>query len=58
MFILSIANSPGSMEGSGCTQMMPELENKAFSSKSTEYIQSKCRKEPYNTALKTSEQGM
>jgi hypothetical protein len=30
MFILSIENSPGSIEGSDSTQMTPKLENKAF----------------------------
>jgi hypothetical protein len=34
-------------------QMTPELENKAFSGKSTEYIQSKRHKESYNTAFET-----
>jgi hypothetical protein len=58
MFILSIESSPGSVEGSGCTQMTPELENKAFSGKSTQYIQSKRHKEPYNTALETSKRGL
>jgi hypothetical protein len=38
MFILPIENSPGSVEGSGSTQMTPKLENKAFSGKSTQYI--------------------
>jgi hypothetical protein len=46
MFILSIENSPGSVEGSGSTQMTPKLENKAFSGKFTQYIQSKRHKEP------------
>jgi hypothetical protein len=58
MFFLSIESSPGSMEGSGCKQMMPELENKAFSGKSTQYIQSKRHKEPYNTAFETSKRVM
>ena len=50
MFIFSIENSPGSMEGSSSRQMTPELENKALSGN---YIQSKGHKEPYKTALET-----
>ena len=50
MFIFSIENSPGSMEGSSSRQMTPELENKALSGK---YMQSKGHTEPYKTALKT-----
>jgi hypothetical protein len=58
MFILSIENSPGSVEGSGSTQMMPNVENKAFSGKPTQYIQLKRHKESYNTALETFKRGM
>ena len=43
----------GSMEGSSCTQMTPELGNKAFSGKSTQYIQSKHGKQPYKTVFET-----
>jgi hypothetical protein len=39
MFILSIKNSPGSVEGSGSWQMTPK-QNKAFSGKSTQQLQS------------------
>jgi hypothetical protein len=52
MFILSIESSPGSVEGSGCTQLTPELE---ILGKSTQSIQSKHHKVPYNTAFDTSE---
>jgi hypothetical protein len=58
MYIFSIENSPGSVEGSGSTQMTPKLENKALSGKSTQYIQSKRHKESYNTALETCKRGM
>jgi hypothetical protein len=44
MFTLSIENSPG---GSGSMQMTPKLENKAFSGKYTQCIQSKGKKEPH-----------
>ena len=47
--VLSIENFSESMEGSGCKQMMPKLENKAFSVISTQYIGLKCHKEPYST---------
>ena len=39
----------GLIKGSGCKQMTPKLENKAFSAKSTQYISLKHHKEPYNT---------
>jgi hypothetical protein len=58
MFIISIEISPGSVEGNGSRQMMPKLENKAFSGKSTPCIQSKRHMEPYNTALETSKSDM
>jgi hypothetical protein len=54
MFILSIENLPGSVEGSGSMQITPKLENKAFSGKSTQYVQSKHHKETCDTALETS----
>ena len=41
LFILSINVSSESMEGSGCKQMIPKLENKALSVKSTQYIRLK-----------------
>ena len=37
------------VKGSGPEQMSPELENKAFSTKSTQYMALKCHKESYNT---------
>ena len=40
------------VEGSGPEQMSPELENKAFSAKSTQYMALKCHKESYNTSLR------
>jgi hypothetical protein len=55
MLIFSIENSPG---GSGSTQMTPKLENKLFSGKSTQYIQSKREKEAYNTAFESCKSGM
>ena len=58
MFILSIKNSPGSVEGSGYQQMMPKLENIVFSAKSTQYVQLKRHKEPYNTAFETYKRGL
>jgi hypothetical protein len=55
MFILSIENSPGSVEGSGSiAQITPKLENKAFSGKPTQYIQ---LKRPYNTAIEIPNKG-
>ena len=48
LFILSIENFSESVEGSGYKQMTPELENKAFSAKSTQHIGLKWHKEePY-----------
>jgi hypothetical protein len=47
-----------SEEGGGDQQMTPELLIEAFSAKSTQFIQPKCRKEPYNIALETSKRGM
>jgi hypothetical protein len=46
-----------SEEGGGDQQMTPELLIKAFSAKSTQFMQSKRRKEPYNIALDTSKLG-
>ncbi|MCG8625841.1 MAG: hypothetical protein MJE68_28075, partial [Proteobacteria bacterium] len=45
----------GSMvEGSGGPeQMSPELENKAFSAKSTQHMRLKCHKDSHNTVLET-----
>ena len=40
------------VEGSGPEQMSPELENKAFSAKSTQYMALKRHKESYNTSLR------
>jgi hypothetical protein len=57
MFIFSIENSRGSVEGSSSTQMTPKVENKVLSGKSTQYIQSKRRMEPYNTAVETCKRG-
>ena len=51
LFVLSIKNFSESVEGSGCKQMMPKLENKVFSAKATQYIGLKCHKEPCNTSL-------
>jgi hypothetical protein len=52
--LLFIESLPGSEDGSGDQQMTPELSNEAFSAKSTQFIQSKRRKEPYNIALENS----
>ncbi len=51
--LLFIKSSSGSEEGGGELQMTPELLNGVFSAKSTQYIQSKHGKEPYNTAFET-----
>ena len=40
------------VEGSGPEQISPELENKAFSAKSTQYMALKRHKESYNTSLR------
>jgi hypothetical protein len=53
--LLSIESEEG---GGGDQQMTPELLIEAFSAKSTQFIQPKRRKEPYNIALKTSKRGM
>ena len=58
LFVLSIENFSESVEGRGCKQMTPKLENKAFSAKSTQYIGLKHHKEPYNTSLNTYKRGM
>ena len=58
LFILSIEVSSESVEGSGCKQMMPKLENKAFSVKSTQYICLKHQKEPYNTLSEIYNRGI
>jgi hypothetical protein len=47
-----------SEESGGAQQMTPELLIEAFSAKSTQFIQPKRRKEPYNIALETSKRGM
>ena len=46
------------VEGSGPEQMSPELENKAFSAKSTQYMALKRHKESYNTELETHKRSM
>ena len=46
------------IEGSGLEQMSPELENKAFSAKSTQYMALKRHKESYNTEVETRKRGM
>ncbi len=56
--LLSIESLSGSEDGSGGQQMIPELSNEAFSTKSTQFVQSKRRKEPYNIALETPKRGM
>ena len=53
MFILSTENSPGNMEGRGYKQMTPKLDSKTFSAKSTQRVQSKRHKQPYNTEFET-----
>ena len=58
LFVLSIENFSESVEGSGCKQMTPKLENKAFSAKSTQYIGLKYHKEPYNTSHNAYKRGM
>ena len=53
---LSIEKLLGCMEGwkgAVLEQMSPELENKAFSAKSTRYTRLKRHKESYNTVLET-----
>jgi hypothetical protein len=50
---LFIQSSSGSEKGGGDLQMTPELLNRVFSAKSTQYIQWKYGKEPYNTAFET-----
>ena len=50
---VSIKNFSERVEGSGCKQMTPKLENKAFSVKSTQFVGLKRYKEPYNTTLYT-----
>jgi hypothetical protein len=51
---LSIESSPGREEGGGDQLMTPKFLNKAFLAKSTQYIQLKRHKEPYNSAIETS----
>ena len=46
------------VKGSGPEQMSPELENKAFSAKSTQYMTLKRHKESYNTELETRKRSM
>ena len=46
------------VEGSGLEQTSPELENKAFSAKSTQYMALKRHKESYNTEVETRKRGM
>ena len=46
------------VKGSSPEQMSPELENKAFSAKSTQYMALKCHKESYNTEVETRKRGM
>ena len=58
LFILSMEKLPGCVEGSGLEQMSPELENKAFSAKSTQYMALKRHKESYNTEVETRKRGM
>ena len=48
LFILFIENMSESIEGSGCKQMMPKVENEAFSAKSTQYVCLKYHKESYS----------
>jgi hypothetical protein len=55
---LPIESLSESEDGSGDQQMTPELSNEAFSAKSTQFIQSKRRKEPYNIALVSFKRGM
>jgi hypothetical protein len=56
--LLPIESLSGSEEGSSDQHMTPELLNEAFSAKSTQFIQSKHRKECYNITLETSKRGM
>ena len=46
------------VKGSGPEQMAPELENKAFSGKSTYYMRLKRQKDSYNAVLETRKRGM
>ena len=46
------------VKGSGLEQMSPELENKAFSAKSTQYMALKRHKESYTTEVETHKRGM
>ena len=46
------------MDGSGPEQMSPEVETKAFSAKSTQYMALKRHKESYNTELETRKRSM
>ena len=46
------------VEGSGPEQMSPELENKVFSAKSSQYMHLKRHKESYNIVLETRKRGM
>ena len=46
------------VEGSGPEQRLPELENKAFSVKSTQYMHLKRHKESHNTVLETHKRGI
>ena len=46
------------VKGSGPEQMSPELENKAFSAKSTQYMALKHHKESYNTELETRKRSL
>ena len=57
-FIHRRLNCQGARTAAVTNKMTPELSNKAFSAKSTQFIQSKRCKEPYNIALETSKQGM
>ncbi len=52
--LLAIKNE----EGGGDQQLTPELLNEAFSAKSTQSVQFRRRKEPYNTVLETYKPGM
>jgi hypothetical protein len=58
LFLLSIESLSGSEEGGDDQKMMVELLNGEFSAKSTQYIQLKRGKEPYNTILETQKRGM
>ena len=45
-------------KGLGTRLMSPELENNAFSAKSTQYMHLKRHKDSHNTVLETRKQGM